>query len=212
MLAIFRSFSLLSMRLCPKPLAGQSERRRSFNKRTIHLSRWHYQAWRRSCVPELCIFHPTVRLIIAIGWLKATSLNKLSTVHTKNRRKILEILARDHLQPTSSRPLQAGQHGYHRHVRAMEMDRTIMWCEESRATFPAQPFTGHQRGSGKRGRPTGRRTERSEADPEETGVAYLWLPYIPCSQHNGHEWVRDSACDTPIDLKVPDMTWYSQRC
>ena len=50
-----------------------------------------------------------------------SGLNKLSTLHTKNLGRILWILPRDHLQPTSSRPLQPRQHTcrHHPHVKAM---------------------------------------------------------------------------------------------
>ena len=51
--------------------------------------------------------------------------------HHEAKKNPANILAQDHLQPTSSRPLQPRQHGHNLHVKAMEMDRT---CDEKRGS------------------------------------------------------------------------------
>ena len=105
---------------CLKPLVDQSKRRRSSNNLRLHLSRWHRQAWRRSRQrhqespqqgqtslqnatqlvaqhqdQELRLYQSCIFSTLLYGsecWRKTESdLNKLSTFHTKNLRRILRI-------------------------------------------------------------------------------------------------------------------------
>ena len=136
-------------------------------------------------VLELRNFHLTVRLRMLEDDFKPPQ----PTVHlpyqepSKNR---TNILAQDHLQPTSFCPLPPRQHEHHHHVKAMEMDRA---CDEKRArqhtphspsldtrgeaeTGPTQEHLASNCKRGAQDFPS-HLGDCSETGPEQTGVEYL---------------------------------------
>lgn len=88
---------------------------------------------RAAYLPPYCAAHDC--------WRMTESNLTEQTVHLPHQGTVEESLKHsgpDHLQQTSSRPLQAGPHGYHCHMTAMEMDLT---CDEKTAGqhFPHSP-------------------------------------------------------------------------
>ena len=65
-----------------------------------------------------------------------------------------------------------------------------MWWEESQVTSPAQPFTGHQRGSGIEGNPRNLASncKRGAQDPP-SHLGTTFVATLHASWHNVHEWV-----------------------
>ena len=75
----------------------------------------------------------TFNLAVRLRMLEDDCKRPQPTVHLPHQepsKNPTNILAQDHLQPTSFRPLQPRQHEHHHHANAMEMDRE---CDEKRA-------------------------------------------------------------------------------
>ena len=125
-----------------------------------------------------------------------SNLNKLSTFHTKNLRRILmHVLAGDNLQSTSSRPLQPRQHGNH-HTKVMETDQTHNNKRVRLYLSHNSHLSRHQRGSRRGGNP---RTPGTE----------LWKGSSrPSMMHGGpfRSWSRTDKSGIPLLLSyMPDV-------
>ena len=118
----------------------------------------------------------------------------------------MNILARDHLQPTFSRSLQPRQHRHNHHKTAIEMDWT---CDGRRARqhlphSPSLDTSGEtetrvtlehlasnlRRGAQDPPSHLGAGTVQKLHGPEQTRVGYLFC-CLHASRHNRHEWVSE---------------------
>ena len=135
-----------------------------------------------------------------------SKLNKVSTFHTKN---FVNILAWDHLQPTSSCPLQPGQHGHHHHVTV-----TVMRRESGNIPCAALHWTPEWKGTWGQPKNTWCWTT-TEAGPEQTEWGTFAVA-LHASRHNRHEWVSVFSLNEKISnlgpavLTAPSLSQYSR--
>ena len=119
--------------------------------------------------------------------------------HQEPSKNPTNILAQDHLQPTSFRPLRPRQHEHHHHAKAMEMDRA---CGETRARQHCRTAL-HWTTEGKRKRRRPKNTWHGTVEGELKTLHHTWgtvqklaqnrqgwstfVAALHASRHNRHE-------------------------